>query len=310
MSDAELWLGLAAALAAAGCYETSYVVQAMEARAVDSHAALRASLLLSLARRPAWVGAISLAVAGWALQILALGLAPLTLVQPAIACGLLLLLYLGVRVLGEHVTSRQLAAAVAIVAGVTGIALCAPARVDSMAAPLPLAAVLGALGAVTVAPYASRSARGKRGPMLVASAGAADAWAAFAAKLVSDELSNGRVLRALAWAAGAAIAVLLGLTSETTALQRLPATRVAPLVLVIQTAVPVLLAPLLVGEDWGATPLGGVGIGASFALVAAGTLVLASSRLVGDLLAPPPDPPGLARDALEHEGGGRRQLCE
>jgi drug/metabolite transporter (DMT)-like permease len=289
VSDAELWLGLAVALAAAGCYETSYVLQAMEARAADARAALRASLLLGLARRPRWVGAIALAVAGWALQILALGLAPLTLVQPAIACGLLLLLYLGVRVLGEHVGPRQLAAAIAIVAGVVGIALCAPARVDSMAGPVPLAAVLGALGAVTLAPYALRRGAGRRGALLVASAGAADAWAAFAAKLVSDELSNGRVLGALGWAAGAAAAVLLGLTSETTALQRLPATRVAPLVLVVQTVVPVVLAPLLVGEDWGATPLGGVGIAASLALVAAGTLVLASSRVVGDLLAGTPD---------------------
>jgi drug/metabolite transporter (DMT)-like permease len=301
MSDAEVWLGLAAALAAAGCYETSYVLQAMEARATDTRAALRASLLLSLARRPRWAGAIALAVAGWALQILALGLAPLTLVQPAIACGLLLLLYLGVRVLGEQVTPRQLAAAIAIVAGVAGIALCAPARVDSVAGPVPLTGVLGILGAVTLAPYALGGGPATRGALLVASAGAADAWAAFAAKLVSDELSNGRVPLALAWAAGAAVAVLLGLTSETTALQRLPATRVAPLVLVIQTAVPVVLAPLIVGEDWGDTPLGGLGIAASFVLVAAGALVLASSRLIGDLLAAPPDPPGIAGDVLEHE---------
>jgi drug/metabolite transporter (DMT)-like permease len=301
MNDSELWLGLAAALAAAGCYETSYVLQAVEARAVDRGAALRASLLLSLARRPLWVGAIALAVVGWALQILALGLAPLTLVQPAIACGLLLLLYLGVRVLGERVTSRQLAAAAAIVAGVAGIALAAPARVESVAGPVPLALVLGGLGVVTLAPYALRSGPGRRGALLVASAGAADAWAAFAAKLVSNELSTGRMLAAFAWAAGAAGAVLLGLTSETTALQRLPATRVAPLVLVIQTAVPVLLAPLLAGEDWSATPLGGAVIGASFVLVAAGTVALASSRAVGDLLTSPPAPLRLARDALEHK---------
>jgi drug/metabolite transporter (DMT)-like permease len=307
MRAADLWLGLAAAIAAAACYETSYVLQAVEARAADAHAALRASLLLGLARRPLWLGALALGVAGWALQILALGLAPLTLVQPAIACGLLLLLYLGVRVLGEHVTARQLAAAIAIVVGVAGIALCAPARVDSVADPLPLAGVLGGLGLVTLAPYASRSGPGRRGALLVASAGAADAWAAFTAKLVSDELSSGRMLRALAWAAGAAAAVLLGLSSETTALQRLPATRVAPLVLVIQTAVPVLLAPLLLGEDWGATPLGGLAIGAAFALVAAGSVVLASSHAVGDLLA---SPGARTRDAVEHERRGGRQLGE
>lgn len=298
---AELWLGLAAALAAAGCYETSYALQALEARAASRSAALRASLLVGLARRPRWVLAIALAVVGWALQILALGLAPLTLVQPAVASGLLLLLYLGARVLGERVTPHQLLAAAAVVFGVGGIAAAAPARVESVAGALPLALVLGGLGAITLAPYALRRGPGTRGALLVASAGAGDALAALAAKLVSDELSTGRMLGALAWAAGAAGAVLLGLTSETTALQRLPATRVAPLVLVIQTTVPVLLAPLLLGEDWSGTPLGGAVIVGSLVLVAAGTIALTRSRAVGDLLAPSRAPPGLACDALEHD---------
>ncbi len=301
VSDAGLWLGLAAALAAAACYETSYALQALEARAVSRSAALRASLLVGLAHRPRWVAAIALAVAGWALQILALSWAPLTLVQPAVASGLLLLLYLGVRVLGERVTPRHQVAAAAIVLGVAGIATAAPARVESDTGALPLALVLAGLGAITLAPYALRSGLGKRGALLVASAGAGDAWAALAAKLVSDELSSGRVLSSLTWAAGAAGAVLLGLTSETTALQRLPATRVAPLVLVIQVTVPVLLAPLLLGEDWSGTPLGGLVIVASLALVAVGTVVLARSRAVGGLLAPVPAPLGLASDALEHK---------
>ena len=52
----------------------------------------------------------------------------------------------------------------------------------------------------------------------------------------------------------------------------------APVVLVMQMTIPVLLAPLLVGEDWGATPLGGAVIGAAFLLVAAGTWMLSGSR--------------------------------
>jgi drug/metabolite transporter (DMT)-like permease len=301
VTDGELWLGLAAALAASGCYETSYAIQALEARAVHPGVALRASLLLGLAQRPRWVGAIALALAGWALQIVALGLAPLTLVQPAVASGLLLLLYLGVRVLGERVTTRQLAAAVAIVVGVAGIAVAAPARVETAAGPLALALVLGGLAVVTLAPYALRRGARTPGALLVASAGAADAGAAFAAKLVSDDLSAGRPLGALAWALAAGAAVLVGLTSETTALQRLPATRVAPLVLVVQTVVPVVLAPLLVGENWSATPLGGAVIVVSLAFVSAGAVVLASSRAIGDLLAPATLRPGLTGDALEHD---------
>src|SRR5919206_99774 len=116
----ELWLGLGVAAAAAGCYETSYAVQALEARAAEAGPG---PLLLRMARRPRWAGAIALAVAGFGLQILALGLAPLTLVQPVVASGLLLLFYLGVRVLGERIGGRELAAAVAIVAGVAGLPL-------------------------------------------------------------------------------------------------------------------------------------------------------------------------------------------
>src|SRR4051812_25214052 len=102
VSGSELWLGLAVALVAAGCYETSYAIQALEARALPERRGPRPSLLVELAGRPRWLGAIALAVAGFGLQIAALGLAPLTVVQPAVASGLLLLLYLGVRVLGER----------------------------------------------------------------------------------------------------------------------------------------------------------------------------------------------------------------
>ena len=287
----EAWLGLAVAIAAAGCYETSYAVQALEARAVRRRAGPRAGLLLELAGRPRWLAAIALAVAGFGLQIAALGLAPLSLVQPVIASGLLLLFYLGVRVLGESVSARDVAAAAAIVAGIAGIAAAAPDRSGSVSRPLALGLVLAGLVLAAAAPYALR-VLGSRGALLVASAGAADAAAVLVAKLVSNELAAGRLLTAAGLVAGAGTTVLMGLTSETAALQRLPATRVAPLVLVIQTAVPVLLAPLLLGEDWGATPLGGALIAGSLALLGAGTVALATSRAVGVLL---------ARDALEHD---------
>jgi len=281
--DSQTLIGLGVALVAAGCYETSYALQALTVRAMDRSLALKASLLLKLVRNMRWVGAIALGVAGWGLQIVALSLAPLTLVQPAIASGLLLLLYLGVRVLGERVGRRELAAAAAIVGGVAGIALSAPRHVEAPAGSIGLYAALGGLAAITAAPYLLRARLGRRGIVLVASAGAADAAAALAAKLVSDELNLGRPVLALAWAGGAGAAILLGLLSETTALQRLPATRVAPLVLVIQVLVPVVLAPLVVGENWSATPLGGAVIAASLAVVLAGAAVLASSRAVGDL---------------------------
>jgi drug/metabolite transporter (DMT)-like permease len=300
--------GFGVALAAGACFETSYALQALEARGVEARHALRASLLGQLVRRRRWLAAIALAIAGWVLQVAALGLAPLTLVQPTLALGLLLLLVLGVRVLGEHVGRREVVAVSAIVLGVTGIALASPERVEAVPGGLELALVGGGLGLLTIAPFVLRERGGRRGAALVASAGAADAWAAFAAKLISDELSAGRTLAAAAWAVSAGLAVLLGLTSEMTALQRLPATRVAPVVLVMQIVIPVLLAPLVIGEDWGSTPLGGGLLAASLATVAAGAALLGASRAISDLLTG--GPPAAGAEPVEHHRGGGGQLGE
>ena len=46
------------------------------------------------------------------------------------------------------------------------------------------------------------------------------------------------------------------------ALQSRPAIQVAPVVFVTQTLVPVVLAPLLLGERFSDTPLGGIPLGA------------------------------------------------
>ena len=81
-----------------------------------------------LVRRPLWVGATALSLLGWPLQIIALAHAPLTLVQPVLALGLLLLLFLGVRILGEHVGPREIAAVVLIIASVGVFAWAAPRR--------------------------------------------------------------------------------------------------------------------------------------------------------------------------------------
>ena len=124
----------------------------------------------------------------------------------------------------------------------------------------------------------------KRGAfLLVLAAGAADAWAAFASKLITDELHIGRPLAALAWALGAGAAVGLGFLCETTALQRRPATKVAPVILVMQIVIPVVLAPIVGGEKWGDTPLNGGVIGIGLVLVSVGAALLTGSKVVTDL---------------------------
>lgn len=276
-------IGIAAACGAAVLYESGYVLQALASRRVAVRRSLQAGLLADLLRRPQWILASLLVVAGWGLQLLALSRIPLTLVQPTLALGLVLLLVFAFRILGETVSVRDVLGVVAIVTAVCGIAWAAPERTTTHAGPLALAAALSALGALALLPYAIELTGGAPGLWLVVAAGAGDAWAAFAAKLVVDELSAGGWLRGLAWALGAGAAVGIGLLCEMTALQRLPATHVGPLVLSMQIAVPVALAPLVGGERWSATPAGGGALIASLGLVLAGASLLASSPALGAL---------------------------
>ena len=278
-------LGFALALAAACCYETGYALQAIEAKRAPAEKALRPSLMTYLLTRPLWVGATALSLLGWPLQIAALAHAPITLVQPTLALGLLLLLVLGVRILGEQVGPREIAAVVLIIASVGVFAWAAPGAPGKVERDAGLVVALALLAAAAAAPYLVALLRSAPNPMLllVASAGAADGMAAFVAKLVAEDISSGALLAVLAWVALVAVVVLIGLTSESTALQSYPATRVAPSVLVIQIVIPVVLAPLVGGENWSGTPLGGAVLVAALVAVALGAGLLASSPAVAQL---------------------------
>jgi drug/metabolite transporter (DMT)-like permease len=285
LMDGELALGFALALAAACCYETGYALQALEARRAPAERALRPSLIGHLVGRPVWVGATALSLLGWPLQIVALSEAPLTLVQPTLALGLLLLLVLGVRVLGEHVGAREMVAVILIIGSVAVFAWAAPRDVGEVERGAGLLAALAVLIAVALAPYAIALVRERRYPMLllVASAGAADGLAAFVAKIVAQDATEGALVAVVLWAALVAAVVIVGLISESTALQSFAATRVAPTVLVMQIVIPVVLAPLVGGEGWGDTPLGGFVLGAALVTIAVGAGLLASSPAVAKM---------------------------
>src|SRR4051812_9796162 len=90
--------GLIAAVAAATCFETGYALQAPEARQVPRAGAL----LRRLVARRRWVAGTLLALAGAALQVLALSLAPVVVVQAVLALGLGGLLILARAVLHER----------------------------------------------------------------------------------------------------------------------------------------------------------------------------------------------------------------
>jgi drug/metabolite transporter (DMT)-like permease len=121
-----LELGVACAIVASILFDLAVALQALEARDVPREHGLRPSLLGRLVARPRWLFATLLGGAGWPFHIAALLLAPLTVVQPALASGLLLLLVLGDRMLSERVGRLEVGAVLAIVLGVAGLAWAAP----------------------------------------------------------------------------------------------------------------------------------------------------------------------------------------
>jgi drug/metabolite transporter (DMT)-like permease len=284
VSAGALLAGVALAAAAAACFDGAVALQAAEARAVPEHAgAVGFSLIWRLVRRPRWLAATALAVLGWPFQVAALSIAPLTVVQPTLALGLVLLLFLGARLLGEHAGTRDLASAAAIALGVGLLAWAAPGH-RRVEAPLgTVAGVLGGLGLATALPWLVRR-RAAGGPLVIA-AGCGYAASGVASKLLADALGGARWSAALGWAGVTAAVAGLGFGDEQAALQRVSATGVAAGAFALQTAIPVLCAPVLTGEHWGGTPLGGGVIVAGLVLVVVGTFGLGSapavSRLIG-----------------------------
>lgn len=262
--------GLLLAVCAAACYDGAIALQAAEARKVDADAGLHPRLFARLVRRPRWLAAIALDGLGWPFQLAALALVPLSVVQPALALGLILLLVLGERILGERPGRSELAGVALLTGGVALLAAVAPGHSHQHASTLALAVVSIGLGLVAVLPFAL----GARGALLVAAAGAAFTLGALTSKLVTDELAAGTLLGALAWTGVTGVAALTGKLAETAALQRMAAAAVAAPIFAIQAVVPVLAAPALTGERWNA------GIPAGLVLVLAGTLLLGRSRAV------------------------------
>src|SRR5271155_4504514 len=117
----DLVLGIGAAVGASTLYSLGIALQAMDAREAPEDEYLRLALVWRLIRRARWLLGTGLSILGWPLQVLALMLAPLVVVQPALATGLLVLLLVSERMLGERAGRYEYIAVAAIVIGVIGI---------------------------------------------------------------------------------------------------------------------------------------------------------------------------------------------
>lgn len=227
--------------------------------------------------RVRWLFGTGMTVLGWPLQILALAFAPLVVVQPALASGLLVLLAAGERLLGERPGQRELWSVAAIVAGVAGIAALAPPHTTHHVHGAGVYVVLSVLGLGAFAPFLFQLAGRANANVTMIGAGLGFAWSGLVNQFIADAGQNDHWVTAITWAVAAAAAAIVGLICEMSALQRRPAILVAPVVFVVQTLIPVMLAPLVFRSSFLDSPLSGVPLLACLFVLLGGATAIARS---------------------------------
>jgi uncharacterized membrane protein len=232
------------------------VLTALEARRQPAAQSLRVGLLISLVKRPLWRLAAALDLTGWALKTAALLVAPVTIVAPAMALGLFVLVVFSAIVLKEKPRVPALIGIALLAGGVALVALHSPSREVTIAGPIPWVICAGLLltGALWVFAARARGINHVDVRLMALSCGCAWALNGILSKLMADAIDTSRwALLGLAFISAFAVGGI-GYLSKTSALQAGEATTVESIVGVVNTLVPVALAPVLFGEDWPTDP--------------------------------------------------------
>lgn len=286
-----LAIGLPCGLLASVLFNVGIALQALEAKRTPAEERLRVSLLVRLLGRPRWVVGLLLGGLGVVFEVIAFANAPFVVIEPLLAAGLLVLLVIGVKELGERPGPWTVVGVLAIVAGTALIAWGAPEHSEQHRGPVTVVLVMAALVIVSLVPFALR--RTRFDTAMGANLGSACGFAAtnVAIKLMADDIGGGHWVQMVAWLAVAAFAGIAATISGMTALQRRPATTLVPISTAVQTFLPVALEPLFLTENWREAEGEGLVLFAGLLVMAAGTFLVARVRAVSVLSAgTPPDP--------------------
>lgn len=269
----------------------------------DVHARRIVHLLRSVASSPAWLVGFASMLVGLALQIVALSLVPISVVQPIFVSGIVLLLVLSHLALGEHLGRREWSGVGTVGIALLLISLSLDSRSDQAGTRGTILGILfTAVPTVAVAVWlfllADRLGHGAggrdhlRAPVYGLASGLVYGVASLATKAVSAQLETGGILKALPHVVMSPYVYLLavsaagGLLLFQTALQRCPASVVVPISNVISSAYVVAIGTVLFGEHM---PAQAWRLGlrlAGFAGVLAGMAVLAGARTVSESYPP------------------------
>jgi drug/metabolite transporter (DMT)-like permease len=282
--------GLIAGIVASVLFNLGIALQAIEARRTPREEGLRVSLIRDLLHRRLWLTGLGVEWVGVPLEILAFAWAPFVVVQPLLACGLLVLLAVARRLLGEMPTLDGWIGVGAIIVGIGLIAWGAPGEQDTHRAAAAVIAVVAGLVLASLIPFALRGRRLDTAMTAVLGSGCGFAATNVAMKLMADDFGNDHFPQAAAWLAVATVAGFGATVTGMTALQRAPATRVVPISTAIQTFLPVALEPLFLAESFRDADLEGLPLLVGLVVMLVGIVVLARTKTVSALVAGVPDP--------------------
>ncbi|HWE55435.1 MAG TPA: DMT family transporter [Acidimicrobiales bacterium] len=252
-------LGALIAGASALLYDAGYV---LEKQALTDLPPVRIGLTslwhtATTSRR--WLVGFVAMLAGLALQVMALTLAPVSVVQPILAGGLIALAAVGSSVLGERLASRQITALVLILAAVVAVAVSARSE-EHLATAVPggRILILGSIACVLAFGLVAADRRRGTGRNLAFGAVAAGllyGFGAVAEKAVSIRLADQGLVKGAISSLGTpypwlfAVVTAGGLLVFQAGLQVHPASLMAALTNVTSTVCALVGAATVFGED-------------------------------------------------------------
>lgn len=285
------WLGLALALASSALINLGFLLQhrGVAGGAEGGHRSLRQALA-----SPIWLTGQGLGWLGFGLGILAVALAPLSLVQAFAAGGLALSVPLAALGFGHRITRRQLTAVLTIAASLALLPLGIPSVAPRLAAVALAAAALAALA------FGALLSLRRGAPWRAVAAGIFYGVADAGIKAVAVGLhAHGAGALASGWTALVALGTLAGFLAFQSALRSGEAVSAISLMTALTTVVALGFGLLAFGESLGRSPLA-----VTVHLLAVAVVLACVPRLAtgGEGAAAPP------RDRGPRRGTARRAL--
>ena len=270
------------ALAAALLFGIGTVLQQRAAMQVPDEEAMKAGLLVRLAKQPIWLAGIAADALGFVGQAVALAIGRIVVVQPLLATAVVFALPLGARLDKRRLTRREIVGAAAVVGGVASFVVVAnpTGGVDNpeLSVWIVSGAVCLALTGLLVVLSRGRPP-GLKASLLGSAAGILFALSAVLTKAVADQLGDGILEIFTHWQVYALVAVgWVGMTLSSAALQTGALAPAAATQMSLDPVVSVALGVFAFDESLHDSFVGGALALIGFALMIAGLVVLSGSQ--------------------------------